>query len=299
MAHQLRELRDGDAEQVAALFQAAFGEARALDAEEIRTWIRNEELKPEWLQVLEVDGAVVGYGDVVIENDEVALDVAAPGYWDPFLDWAEETARSQSLPRVRAFIPEGHELAEVVMRRGYRLWRSSFTMEMMLDEPRPPVLPNGIRLQSYRPETDSEPLRRALNEAFADDPFSHEETVAGFRETFLKARGYDPTLWLLAWAEDEIAGFAIAFPERSGNTQLGWVSNLGVREPWRRRGLGEALLLAAFSELHTRGIPRVGLGVDVENVTGALRLYERVGMSPTARWDNWIRDLGNQWVAKR
>jgi mycothiol synthase len=290
LTHGLRELRDGDAEQVAALFRTTFGEARALDAEEIRTWIRNEELKPEWLQVLEVDGRVVGYGDVVIEDDEVALDVAAPGHWDPFLDWAEETAKSRGIHRVRAFIPAGHELADVVAARSYKMWRSSFTMERDLKGSDPPAMPDGFRLRSYRPDLDAEVLRSALNEAFADDPTSHEESESGFRESFLKARGFDPSLWLLAWAEDELAGFAIAFPERSGNNELAWIRVLGVRSPWRRRGLGEALLQAAFFELQRRGIPRVGLGVDVENVTGALRLYERVGMSPTTRWDNWILD---------
>ncbi len=292
MNPQLRELQDHDAEEVAALFVAAFGEARPTDAEEIRTWLRNEELKREWLQVLEVDGRVVGYGDVTIEPDVVALDVAAPGHWDPFFDWAEETAKSHGISQVRAFIPSGHELAEIVAQRSYRRWRSSYTMEMALTRSEPSAFPDGFQLRSFRPDADAEPLRRALNESFAEDPFFHEESESAFREFHLKARGYDPTLWLLAWAENEIAGFAMTFPEHSGNVELGWVGNLGVRAPWRRRGLGEALLRASFNELHARGIPRVGLGVDVENVTGALRLYERVGMSPIDRWDNWILDLG-------
>ena len=79
---ELRNLRVEDAEQVAALFVEAFGKARRLDAEEIRTWIDNKELKPEHLRVLEENGVVVGYGDIWIEDDEVALDVAAPGHWE-------------------------------------------------------------------------------------------------------------------------------------------------------------------------------------------------------------------------
>ena len=62
-----------------------------------------------------------------------------------------------------------------------------------------------------------------------------------------------------------------------------------MRKPWRRRGLGETLLRAAFRELYLRGRRRVGLGVDAENVTGALRLYERVGMHVMRRGDNWVR----------
>ena len=99
---ELRRLRDEDADDVAALFAQAFGDARSLDAEEIRTWLRNPELDQDLLRVLEVDGRVVGYGDLWIDAGMVELDVAAPGHWDAFLDWAEETARERAVPLVRA-----------------------------------------------------------------------------------------------------------------------------------------------------------------------------------------------------
>ena len=53
---------------------------------------------------------------------------------------------------------------------------------------------------------------------------------------------------------------------------------LGVRRPWRGRGLGRALLHRAFAEFWNRGLPRVTLGVDAENPHGATKLYESVGM---------------------
>jgi ribosomal protein S18 acetylase RimI-like enzyme len=59
---------------------------------------------------------------------------------------------------------------------------------------------------------------------------------------------------------------------------MGWVGRLGVRRPWRKRGLGEALLLHSFNEFYQRGISKVGLGVDASNPTGATRLYQKVGM---------------------
>jgi len=283
---ELRPLRTEDAEQVAALFVQAFGEARLLDAEEIRTWIDNKELKPEHLRVLEEDGAVVGYGDIWIEDDEVALDVAAPGHWEPFLDWAEQEARGRGIT-TRAYFPAGHELEQIVAGRGYRLVRSSYTMEVELTEtPQRPALPEGLTLRAYRGE-DSETVRLALNEAFADDWHHHDISASHFTEFYEKQRGFDPSLWLLAWDGDELAGFVLASSERVGEPGLGWVGTLAVRLPWRRRGLGEALLREAFAELYARGRRRVGLGVDTENVAGALRLYERVGMRPRLRNDNW------------
>jgi mycothiol synthase len=64
----------------------------------------------------------------------------------------------------------------------------------------------------------------------------------------------------------------------SVSESIGWVDNLGVRKPWRRQGLGMALLRHAAHVFRSQGISRMALGVDSENPTGASRLYERAGM---------------------
>ena len=64
---------------------------------------------------------------------------------------------------------------------------------------------------------------------------------------------------------------------------MGWVGTLGVRRPWRKRGIGLALLRHSFNEFYRRGKRKVGLGVDAQNLTGALRLYESAGMQSTRR----------------
>ena len=59
---------------------------------------------------------------------------------------------------------------------------------------------------------------------------------------------------------------------------MGYVNVLGVRRPWRKKGLGLALLQHSFGEFYQRGCKRAGLGVDADSLTGATRLYERGGM---------------------
>lgn len=283
----MRELREGDAVEVAALFVDCFGDARLIDPEEIRTWLRNPEFEPGWLRVVDQDGRVAGYADIWPQDEQLWLDVAAPGHWDTFFEWAEAEARTRAIPRVRIQIPHGHALAEVAARRGYEQWRHSLTMEIELSSaPGAASIPDGIDVRTYRGE-DAEPLRHALNDAFSDDPFHHDVSPSSFHEFFLQARGFDPALWLLAWEGSELAGFALDYPQRGSDPALGWVNTLGVRRAWRRRGLGEALLRLSFAELYARGLRRVGLGVDAQNVTGALRLYERVGMRQVHRSDNW------------
>lgn len=288
---RLRELREEDAEQVAALFVGAFGESRQLDAEEVRSWLRNTEFRTEWLRVLDTDGGIAGYVDIWPKDDALDIDAAASSRWDELFDWAEAEATSRGIPLVRTQVPHGHQLAEIVAARGYESWRHSLTMEIDLAaEPLRVELPEGFELRTYA-QPDEEPLRAAINEAFADDPFHFDVTPAGFREFFLRARGYDPELWLLAWDGRELAGFSLNYPEHGSDRNLGWVGTLGVRRAFRRRGLGEALLRRSFAELHRRGFRRVGLGVDARNVTGALRLYERAGMRQVRRSDNWQKAL--------
>jgi GNAT superfamily N-acetyltransferase len=58
----------------------------------------------------------------------------------------------------------------------------------------------------------------------------------------------------------------------------GWIRQLGVRRPWRKKGIGLAILHHIFGKFYARGVTRVGLGVDAQSLTGATRLYERAGM---------------------
>ena len=77
---------------------------------------------------------------------------------------------------------------------------------------------------------------------------------------------------------DEIAGISLCRPSSYDDPDLGWVNILGVRREWRKRGIGLALLQHSFGEFYRRGKRKVGLGVDAENLTGALKLYEQAGM---------------------
>jgi mycothiol synthase len=160
-------------------------------------------------------------------------------------------------------------------RSGYREVRRFYRMLVEHDEePDAPEWPEGLGVRTLEPG-EERAFHAALEEAFAEEWNHVSEPFEKWAERRIDVPDFDPTLWFVVRDGDEIAAVLRADPERGG---AGWVGALGVRPRWRKRGLGLALLRRAFREFHRRGQPRVALGVDAQNPTGATRLYERAGM---------------------
>jgi mycothiol synthase len=280
----VRRPGEGDLDEVLALCRASdlavYGDSDWTEAELREDWGRLEDL---W--VVELDGPIAGYASY---EDRGRGRLAFDGYVQPELRGHGVGSRLVELAEERAAgAPAGSTLETGVLRgdaaanallsaRGYDAARHFFRMVIDLDaEPRPFALPDGVVIDPLDP-ADARAVHEALQESFADEwgfrPWSFEE----FEEKRLNDPRFDQTLYLVAKDGDEVAGFALCDWKRYGD--WGWVGSLGVRPAWRRRGLGEALLRAAFAELFRRGERRVALGVDVQNPTGAVRLYERAGM---------------------
>ena len=288
----LRPLQESDVDAVVEVYREAWGESRPINAAELRSWLHHPEIDPGSLRVLELGGRIAGYGDITVADGVVALEVAAPDHWDCFLVWAEATARDAGAKRVRVLSYCGDALPNAAASRGYVLWRSAYTMAIDLGRKVPAASPSppGIALRAYR-AADDERLRDGINDVFRDDPFFARLSAERFRADYLDAPGMDPGLWVLAWDEEELAGFALGFAAWHGVNGSGEVKSVGVRPAWRRRGLAESLVRSAFGRLHARGLRRVVLGVDASNETAAVRLYERVGMRIVQQADNWAVDL--------
>jgi len=147
----------------------------------------------------------------------------------------------------------------------------------------PEVLaPDGVVIRNYRPGVDQAATLDALNEAFRD----HWSSSPGSPElwaywTSRPERRFD--LWFLACAlrGDEIAGVCLcelqeAYNQQRG-TQSGCVDDVAVRRPWRKRGVGAALIAAGLRALKNAGMTAAHLYADADNLTGAVRLYQRLG----------------------
>jgi mycothiol synthase len=213
------------------------------------------------------------------------------GIGTELITWAEERARKaiSRVPdgvRVSMRLDSGasHEpTRRLVERLGFEAARFGLFMAIELTTAPPePRWPAGITLRTYQDLADVRALYHALDEAFKDSwgyvERPEDEGLARFEHRVIQDPAFDPTLWYLAMDGEEIAGVAGCDPQTGEDTEMSFVSILGVRRPWRRRGIGLALLHHAFGEFRRRGKKRVGLGVDAESLTGATRLYERAGM---------------------
>lgn len=213
------------------------------------------------------------------------------------LDWAIERAR-EALPRTpagsRVSLGVGVYSHKANARRffegrGLTLVRHYLRMVIDLAEsPQAAELPVGITIRSMRRGQDERRVVQAVRESFQDH-WGYVETP--FEENYQRWMSFidgnpdfDPDLWLMAEENGQVAGISLCWKNLSGEPDLGWVGTLGVLRPWRRRGLGMALLRQSFVELYRRGQRKVGLGVDATSLTGATLLYEKAGMRSDPRF---------------
>jgi mycothiol synthase len=251
------------------------------------------------------DGRIVGYEEFFHPRDQYH-DLDADGYVHPefkglgigttLLRTVEARAHEEmklAQPDLRVFIrntidnkdKQGHALFKA---EGYFLARYHWRMEIKLQEP-PPVVtwPDGLELRPFVKEEHAVVVWEAQNESFRDHWGSHEVTFEDFAHHRFEGPNFDSTLWAVAWDGNEVAGFSIN-RLRMG---IGWIGTLGVRRPWRKKGLGLALLQYSFGEFYKRGMTTIGLGVDASNPTGATRLYQRAGMYVASEFVTYEKEL--------
>ncbi|MCC6613522.1 MAG: GNAT family N-acetyltransferase [Anaerolineae bacterium] len=181
----------------------------------------------------------------------------------------------------------------LLIASGYQVTRYFYRMFIDLDgAPGPTPLPEGIVLRDVDGERDLETVYRADQEAFADHWGFTPAPYSEWKHYLVDDGHFDPALWRIAWDGDQIAGVClahvIAVPDETG-----WVRHLAVRRPWRKRGLGLALLTDMFAIFKGRGLARAGLGVDAASTTNAVGLYERAGMHVGLKFVSYRKPLAN------
>lgn len=168
---------------------------------------------------------------------------------------------------------EAHGLAPV--RQFHRMSIESSSPAIPADLP---PLPDGVEIVV----SDDEATRRRIcdvdNEAFVDHWHFTPRPYDEWWSQWETSPARDPSGWWLLTVDGEDAAICLLDDSRA-DVGDGYVAILGVRRQFRGRGLAQLLLRRSFVHYRDLGRARTQLGVDAESLTGAVRLYEGVGMT--------------------
>ncbi|MBA3851570.1 MAG: GNAT family N-acetyltransferase [Chloroflexi bacterium] len=256
------------------------------------------------LLLAEVDGRIIGFGQASRQvRDGIAV------YWSFGTVLQEYRRRGLGRAILRANEARDREVAlrfedaggrvfaswvddnergarELLASEGYEPARYGYVMRRAgLDDVPDVPMPDGLELRPVAPD-QHRAIFEADEEAFRDHWGHREATEQDFVALYAEPES-DTSLWRVAWDGDQVAGAVMSYIWRSENEELGlrrgWLERISVRRPWRRRGLARALIASALVGLREEGMEDAMLGVDTENLTGALGLYESMGFAVSDR----------------
>jgi len=316
--YDVRAARMDDAEAVVALCNAWTMEMQGIRSHAVERrridWQRSGfNLETDSLVVHDATGVLAAYASVKdADEPHVRIDTAyyvRPDHEDRELEvemllWMERRAK-QSLHRApaEARVVLTHNAMvqdvgrrEILTRQGYELVRHFLRLRIEMDAPPAvPELPQGIAIRSLNRETDLPLVSMTANEAFRGH-WGHverdfDEDVKRYERWLDDDPDLDPSVWYLACEGDEVVGVLLGMTQWEGIENCAYIFTLGVRNAWRGRGIGRALLAHSFGAFYDRRRSVVELDVDTGNLTGACRLYESVGMREAWREDLYEKEI--------
>jgi mycothiol synthase len=222
-----------------------------------------------------------GRGDACVHPQQLGR-----GIGTHLAGWMQDKAREQGQSDIGMPVPAGSP-GECLMRDlGYHVRWNSWVLALPEGATIPErPLPAGFAIREGRPE-DYRAVWTVVEDAFLEWSVRERQTFEDFAATIYQRPGFEPwNMRVLTDDQDEIAGTSIV----SMNLPTAYVSRLAVRRDLRGRGLAQALLADSFAVGREHGATVSELSTDSR--TGALSLYEKVGMFVTSNWVNLGIDL--------
>ena len=179
-------------------------------------------------------------------------------------------------------------------KAGYQPVRYEFNMSRPISDQLPEApMPAGLEVRPVQPE-QIRPIWDAMQEAFRD----HWGFIEEGEEIYQAWQGqssFQPAIWKVAWDGDQVAGMVLNFIDESENTEYkrlrGYTEGISVRRSWRKKGLARSLIVQSIQMFKDMGMTETALGVDSQNLSGALRLYQGVGYRQTKQFTIYRKPL--------
>lgn len=206
--------------------------------------------------------------------------------------WMQATARRQGATVVGMPVPEGSPGDRLLASLGYRVRWTSWVLR--LPEGATIVarsLPEGYAVRAADP-SEYEAVHAVKEDAFLEWSVRERQPYEDFHAMVVGRPGFAPwQLRVVADPDGVVVGMASVTVGATGlggapEAFIGW---LAVRRDERGRGLAQALMVDAFAQARAHGAATSALSTDSR--TGALGLYEKVGMTVASVWVNRAIDL--------
>jgi ribosomal protein S18 acetylase RimI-like enzyme len=169
--------------------------------------------------------------------------------------------------------------SKVLETLDYKAIRFFIEMSRSLENIPAANLPEGIEVRKVR-EQDTRKIWNASIEAFRDHWGYSQPTEEDYL-SFKGSKYWQPHLWQVAWDGDEVVSSVMNYIDhdhnKRHNRKRGWTETISTRREWRRRGIAKALIVRSMHMHKEKGMTEVGLGVDTNNPSGALKLYKSLG----------------------
>ena len=289
-----RALVQGDARAVYEVMAAQeledVGTVEIEEADIVGDWARPSfDIAASTIGVFD-DERLVAYAEVSMPDRGDAAVLPAyrgRGIGTALAHWMQDNARSRGATVVGMPVPVGSAGDRLLESLGYDVRWHSWVLELpegarIVERP----VPEGYAVREATVE-DYPAVHTILEDAFLEWAVRERESYEDFAAVVMGRPGFEP--WMLRVVTDvdgEVVGVATVsvFDPEDGRPVEAFVSRLAVRRDQRHRGLAQALLVDAFARGREHGAPSGGLSTDSR--TGALGLYEKVGMKVTMDWVN-------------
>jgi len=265
------------------------------------------------LLIAEIDGRMIAYTRVTWNTQEDGLtfyqtfgfllpDWRRQGIGSAMLAWSEDRLRQVASSHDMAgprFFQAGAADTEkgttaMLIKSGYQPVRYELNMSRPVSDPLPEApMPPGLEVCPVRPE-HIRPIWDAMQEAFKD----HWGYVEEGEEIYQAWQGqsiFRPDIWKVAWDGDQVAGMVLNFIDEVENAEYkrlrGYTEGISVRRPWRKKGLARSLIVQSIRMFKDMGMNETALGVDSQNLSGALHLYQSVGYRQTKQFTIYRKPL--------
>jgi mycothiol synthase len=259
-----------------------------------------EDVRSDWARPgfdLATDAVAVCEGDRLAATAEVfknradvnvhpAFEGLGIGAW--LMHWTEDRSRMLGRPSVGQTLADTERgAAELLQRNGYGYRHTSWMLAIEMEaRPVEPDLPDGISVRTFEPGVDDQATYRVVEDAFSEWPNREPATFDEWAAGTIRRQDFEPDLLQLAMDGEQVAGvvYSIDYPNDDG-----WVQQVAVAATHRHRGIARALLQRAFAMSWDRGDRVCGLSTDSR--TGALGLYEKVGMRVIRSYTNYAKEI--------